>query len=107
MSWGRFWEIFIQMTCWEGFSHASVSANKVPAISLPRHKSGNWLSRAWFNCCTSLIHCFLTTSATELIFDQIDKTKQTARLIGNAGAAQIQAIEGDESIHLIETDEIT
>jgi hypothetical protein len=38
----------------------------------------------------------------ELIFDQIDKTKQTARLIGNAGAAQIQAIEGDESIHLIE-----
>jgi hypothetical protein len=38
----------------------------------------------------------------ELIFDQIDKTKKTARLIGNAGVAQIQAIEGDESIHLVE-----
>ena len=39
---------------------------------------------------------------TELIFDQIDITKKTARLIGNAGVAQVQALEGDESIHLVE-----
>ena len=39
---------------------------------------------------------------TELIFDQIDINKKTARLIGNAGVAQVQALEGDESIHLVE-----
>jgi hypothetical protein len=39
---------------------------------------------------------------TELIYDQIDITKKTARLIGNAGVAQVQALEGDESIHLVE-----
>ena len=39
----------------------------------------------------------------ELVYDQIDKTKGTARLIGNVGVAQVQAIEGNESIHLIET----
>ena len=38
----------------------------------------------------------------ELIYDQIDITKKTARLIGNAGVAQVQALEGDESIHLVE-----
>jgi len=39
---------------------------------------------------------------TELVFDQIDTSKQTARLIGNVGVAQIQALEGSESIHLVE-----
>ena len=39
----------------------------------------------------------------ELVYDQIDKSKSTARLIGNVGVAQVQAIEGNESIHLIET----
>ena len=39
---------------------------------------------------------------TELVFDQIDTYKQTARLIGNVGVAQIQALEGSESIHLVE-----
>lgn len=38
----------------------------------------------------------------ELIYDQIDITKKTARLIGNAGVAKVQALEGDESIHLVE-----
>ncbi len=42
------------------------------------------------------------TKFMELVFDQIDKTKSTARLIGNIGVAQIQALEGDESIHLVE-----
>jgi hypothetical protein len=39
----------------------------------------------------------------ELVYDQIDKSKSTARLIGNVGVAQVQAIEGSDSIHLIET----
>lgn len=39
---------------------------------------------------------------TELVFDQIDTAKQAARLIGNLGVSQIQALEGSDSIHLIE-----
>jgi hypothetical protein len=38
----------------------------------------------------------------ELIFDKVDTSKKTARLIGNAGVETVQAIDGDESIHLIE-----
>lgn len=38
----------------------------------------------------------------ELVFDQIDTTKRTARLIGNIGAAQVQVIDGNEVIHLAE-----
>jgi hypothetical protein len=39
---------------------------------------------------------------TELVFDQIDTKKSTARLIGNIGVAKIQALEGYESVHLVE-----
>jgi hypothetical protein len=39
---------------------------------------------------------------TELVFDQIDITKKTARLIGNVGVAQVQVIEGTQLIHLVE-----
>jgi hypothetical protein len=39
---------------------------------------------------------------TELVFDQIDTTKKTARLIGNVGVAQVQVIEGSQLIHLVE-----
>ena len=39
---------------------------------------------------------------TELVFDQIDIVKKTARLIGNIGVAQIQVIEGIELVHLVE-----
>ena len=38
----------------------------------------------------------------ELVFDQIDTTKKTARLIGNVGVAQVQVIEGSQLIHLVE-----
>lgn len=38
----------------------------------------------------------------ELVFDQIDTSKKTARLIGNIGAAQVQVIDGGEVIHLAE-----
>jgi len=39
---------------------------------------------------------------TELVFDQIDTTKKTARLIGNVGVAEVQVIEGSQLIHLVE-----
>ena len=39
---------------------------------------------------------------SELVFDQIDVAKNSARLIGNLGAETIRAIEGSDSIHLIE-----
>ncbi len=38
----------------------------------------------------------------ELVFDQIDTVKKTARLIGNIGVAQIQVVEGGNLIHLAE-----
>jgi hypothetical protein len=38
----------------------------------------------------------------ELVFDQIDTAKKTARLIGNVGVAQVQVIEGNQLIHLVE-----
>ena len=38
----------------------------------------------------------------ELILDQIDTKKGTARLIGNAGSETIQALQGQDSIHLLE-----
>ena len=38
----------------------------------------------------------------ELVFDQIDTTKKTARLIGNVGVAQVQVVEGNQVIHLVE-----
>jgi len=42
------------------------------------------------------------TKFTELVFDQIDVSKKTARLIGNIGVAQIQALDGSDSINLVE-----
>ena len=39
---------------------------------------------------------------SELVFDQIDTTKKTARLIGNVGVAQVQVVEGNQVIHLVE-----
>jgi len=39
---------------------------------------------------------------SELVFDQIDLTKNTARLIGNVGAETLRAFKGFDSIHLIE-----
>ena len=42
------------------------------------------------------------SSMPELIFDQIDIKKGTARLIGNAGTETIQALQGQDSIHLLE-----
>lgn len=39
---------------------------------------------------------------TELVFDQIDIAKKSARLIGNIGVAEIRVVEGDKSIHLFE-----
>lgn len=38
----------------------------------------------------------------ELVFDQIDTNKKTARLIGNVGVAQVQVVEGNQVIHLVE-----
>ena len=43
-----------------------------------------------------------TNDMSELVFDQIDTKKGTARLIGNLGAETIQVFRGMESIHLIE-----
>jgi len=43
-----------------------------------------------------------TNDLSELVFDQIDTKKGTARLIGNQGAGTIQVFRGMESIHLIE-----
>jgi len=42
----------------------------------------------------------------ELIFDQIDTDKGTARLIGNIGAETIQAIKGERVINLYEITQI-
>jgi hypothetical protein len=39
----------------------------------------------------------------ELVFDQIDFDKRTARLIGNVGVSQVQVFEGENLVHLIET----
>ena len=38
----------------------------------------------------------------DLIFDQIDVKKQTARMIGNVGAETIKVLLGDDSVHLLE-----
>jgi hypothetical protein len=38
----------------------------------------------------------------ELVFDQLDMNKGTGRLIGNAGAENVQVFNGDGSIHVIE-----
>jgi hypothetical protein len=46
-----------------------------------------------------------TNDMSELVFDQIDTKKGTARLIGNQGAGTIQVFRGMESIHLIEATE--
>ncbi|NBT75430.1 MAG: hypothetical protein EBT15_05555 [Betaproteobacteria bacterium] len=43
-----------------------------------------------------------TNDLGELIFDQIDVTARTARMIGNQGAESIIALRGDDSIHLLE-----
>lgn len=39
---------------------------------------------------------------SEIIFDQIDLKKQSARMIGNAGAETLPVIEGTSSVHLLE-----
>ena len=39
---------------------------------------------------------------SELIFDQIDSTKNTARLVGSLGAQTVEMISGADLIHLIE-----
>jgi hypothetical protein len=41
-------------------------------------------------------------SMPELVFDQIDLKKGSARLIGNAGTETVQALKGQDSIHLLE-----
>lgn len=39
---------------------------------------------------------------TELIFDKVNSSKGTARLIGNNGIVEIYSLPGSESVHLIE-----
>lgn len=38
----------------------------------------------------------------ELIFDKVNLSKRTARLIGNNGAVDIQLLAGSDSLHLVE-----
>ena len=38
----------------------------------------------------------------ELIFDKVNSTKGTARLIGNNGIVEIYSLPGSDSVHLIE-----
>lgn len=38
----------------------------------------------------------------EIVFDQIDKKNGTARMIGNNGAENVIAIDGRDSVHLVE-----
>jgi hypothetical protein len=42
------------------------------------------------------------TDLSDLIFDQIDIKKNTARLIGNVGTETISVINGMNSVHLLE-----
>jgi hypothetical protein len=37
-----------------------------------------------------------------IIFDRIDTRKRTARMVGNAGASDVQVIETERGLHLIE-----
>jgi len=39
---------------------------------------------------------------TELVYDQIDTVKKSARLIGNVGVAEVQVVEGSQLMHLVE-----
>ena len=39
---------------------------------------------------------------TELVYDQIDTVKKSARLIGNVGVAEVQVVEGSQLLHLVE-----
>ena len=39
---------------------------------------------------------------TELVYDQIDTIKKSARLIGNVGVAEVQVVEGSQLMHLVE-----
>ena len=39
---------------------------------------------------------------TELVYDQIDTVKKSARLIGNIGVAEVQVVEGSQLMHLVE-----
>ena len=43
-----------------------------------------------------------TNDLSDLIFDQVDPSKNTARFIGNLGAETVRAIHGDDFVHLIE-----
>ena len=39
---------------------------------------------------------------TEVVYDQIDTVKKSARLIGNVGVAEVQVVEGSQLLHLVE-----
>jgi len=43
-----------------------------------------------------------TSDMSDLVYDQIDTNKNSARLIGNIGVETVRAIAGSNSVHLIE-----
>lgn len=47
-------------------------------------------------------HTVRRADMSDLVFDQIDAKKNTARLIGNVGVETVKVIEGANVIHLIE-----